>query len=169
MSVYKDSPLGLFLFASQYPPRMKEELLRIAEAIAEAHQVHVIDLVVRGDRGRPVFEVYIDGRDPVTTDICTVVSREISAAVEARNLAVPQYRLEVSSPGIDRPLRHAWQYHKHVGRELRIRMADASGGTLAGALEAVDESGIVIRDMAGGNSRHLRFADMQEVRVAAPW
>jgi ribosome maturation factor RimP len=148
---------------------MKEELLRLAEAVAEAHNVHVIDLVLRGDRGRPVVEVYIDGREPVTTDVCTVVSREIAAEIATRNLSFGQYRLEVSSPGIERPLRHAWQYPKHVGRELRIRMTDASAGTFTGTLEAVEDSGIVIRNTADGAVRAVRFADMQEVRVAAPW
>jgi ribosome maturation factor RimP len=143
-------------------------LRALADEIALRHNAHVVDLVQRGDRSRQVVEVYLDNETGVTADLCSAVSRELVTAVDAGVIVPGNYRLEVSSPGIDRPLRHPWQFPKHVGRTLRVRVQTPEGPRdLRGGLVRVEESGIVLK--FGEGDHLIPFADIQDARVQAPW
>jgi len=148
--------------------RPDPRLLALAEDIALRQHAHVVDLVQRGDRAKQVLEVYLDNETGVTVDLCSQVSRELIAAIDAGRLVEGGYRLEVSSPGIDRPLRHAWQYPKHVGRKLRVRVRTPEGvHEVRGELIRVEQEGVVLHTGEGDTT--VPFADMQESRVLAPW
>lgn len=80
-----------------------------------------------GQGGRAILRIYIDKPNGVTVDDCSNVSRQLSAmlAVEGAaegQLNLGQYNLEVSSPGIDRPLFMPEQYEKYVGQVIRLRL-----------------------------------------------
>jgi ribosome maturation factor RimP len=140
----------------------------MAENIAFRHEARLVDLVQRGHGATQVVEVYLDNATGVTVDLCTEVSRELLSAVDAGGIIEGSYRLEVSSPGIDRPLRHPWQYPKHVGRQIRVRLNTPGGHReVRGELVRADEQGMILR--TGEGEQSILFADMQEGRVVAPW
>lgn len=138
-------------------------------AAVERKGVHCIDLVIRGDRGRPVIEVYVDAEQGITTEICAEVSREVAAAIDASNLIGGEYRLDVSSPGIDRPLKFPWQYRKHSGRHIQVKVR-AEGGeqTVDGTLAGVGEDAITVQTKTG-EPTVVFFATILEARIPAPW
>ena len=77
-------------------------------------------------QGRQVmFRIYIDGPHGVTLDDCSKVSRQISAMMDVEDPIKEQYVLEVSSPGIDRPLFEVEHYRKYIGKRVRIRLYSA--------------------------------------------
>ncbi len=150
--------------------RIPEELRAVVEESAVACGAHVIDLVLRGDPRRPVVEVFVDAEGSVTTELCGEISRRIAAGIDAGNVLAGAYRLEVSSPGIDRPLQHHWQYAKHIGRDVRVRV-QAEGEAVRevrGTLQAVDAAGIRVRTHAG-EEEPIPFAAIQETKVMPPW
>jgi len=69
-----------------------------------------------------VLRIYIDSATGVTIDDCSKVSRQISAMLDVENPVQGQYLLEVSSPGIDRPLFTMADYQKYIGRQVKIRL-----------------------------------------------
>src|SRR5215212_7238292 len=75
-----------------------------------------------GTARRPLLDVRIDRRDgaKVTIDDCAHVSRALEPKLDATGLVGDQYVLEVSSPGVERPLRHAADWRRFVGRRARI-------------------------------------------------
>ncbi len=129
-----------------------------------------MDLVVRGEHGIRVIEVYIDSEAGITSDICTAVSREVAQAIDAAPEIKEAYRLEVSSPGIDRPLKYPWQYRKHIGRRVQVTLLPGQDpAERTGKLLAVDESGIVIQVEARGEEICIPFSALLETSVKAPW
>src|SRR5687768_2288781 len=68
--------------------------------------------------------VYIDGDEGVSLDACTQISRVLESVLDKEPTLGGVYELEVSSPGVSRPLRFPRQYLKHVGRTLRIELTD---------------------------------------------
>lgn len=84
---------------------------------------------------RKSLQVFIDTDAGVTIEQCSIVSRHISKFLETVELFESAYELEVSSPGLDRPLILPRQYHKNVGRVLQI--LKTSGEQFTGELIAV--------------------------------
>lgn len=90
------------------------------EEIISSLGYFLIELVIRGDRHLKIVELYIDNEKGITTDDCVDVSRTINEAIETQNLIEGSFRLDVSSPGIDRPLKFLQQYPKHINRKFEI-------------------------------------------------
>jgi len=150
--------------------RIPEELRVIVEEHVIACGAHVIDLILRGDPRRPVVEVFVDAEVPVTTELCGDISRRIAAGIDAGAFLAPSYRLEVSSPGIERPLQYPWQYRKHVGRDLRVKMQPPGGplSDVQGTLLTADDATVQLRS-AAGEEVLIPFAQILETKVMPPW
>ena len=147
-----------------------ERLRSAAEEVVEQHQAHVIDFLVRGDRGRRVIELYIDSRTGVSLDLCSTVSRALMTLISEKEMVDGDYRMEVSSPGIARPLRFPWQYTKHIGRRLQVRRRDAGEVVQqTGELVSADDEAITLRMGKEGGEARIPFADLIEATVKAPW
>ncbi|MDQ7818247.1 MAG: ribosome maturation factor RimP [Melioribacteraceae bacterium] len=84
----------------------------------------LIDVVLRGDNHLRIIEVYIDSEKGITVDDCSLVSRALNESIEAENLIDTSYRLDVSSPGVDRPLKFLAQYVKHLNRKFEVEHKD---------------------------------------------
>ncbi|MEW6506686.1 MAG: hypothetical protein AB1432_02950 [Bacteroidota bacterium] len=84
----------------------------------------LIDTVIRGDNNLRIVEVYIDSEKGVTVDDCSKISREINQLFDKEDLIGSNYRLDVSSPGVDRPLKFLAQYLKHINRKFEVEYLD---------------------------------------------
>jgi ribosome maturation factor RimP len=146
--------------------KLREE---VANAVSR-HGARVIDVVLRGDHRKPVLEVFIDAENPVTIEQCTQISRDLSGAIESARMLAGTYRLEVSSPGIDRPLQHAWQYPKHVGRKVRVTVRRPEGTLkLVGVLTSADTQGVTVTPAPNEEPVQVAFTDIREALVLPPW
>ena len=148
-----------------------EETLReeVATAVTR-HGAQVIDVVLRGDHRRPVLEVFIDAETPVTIEQCTRISRDLTGVIDAGRRLAGDYRLEVSSPGIERPLQHAWQYPKHVGRKVQVTVRTPDGSRkLVGVLTAAGDEGVTVAPGPKAEPVQLAFTDIREALVLPPW
>lgn len=146
------------------------ELQNLIENCIAKLDVHLIDVVIKGDGSAKSVEVFVDSEKGVTTEICSRVSREIGGLIEAEGAVRGPYRLTVSSPGIDRPLKYFWQYGKHVGRKMQLKVRNP-GGTreVEGRLESAAGGMIVVLSGANGAHESIPFGDVVEARVKAPW
>ncbi|KAF0139619.1 MAG: hypothetical protein FD122_3097 [Stygiobacter sp.] len=86
----------------------------------------LIELNIRGDHHLKVLELYIDNEKGITTDDCVIVSRAVNEAIEAEKLLEENFRLDVSSPGTERPLKFLVQYQKHISRKFEVLYNDAN-------------------------------------------
>ena len=102
----------------------KQQLSKKIEEIVSSHGYFLIELIFRGDRNLLVIELYIDNEIGITTDDCSKVSNVVNEVIESQNLIDTSYRLDVSSPGIERPLKFFAQYKKHMNRKLEIEYSD---------------------------------------------
>jgi ribosome maturation factor RimP len=91
---------------------------------------------------RQKVEVFIDSDTGVDFDVCRTVSRFLEAILDENKWLGETYTLEVSSPGVSRPLSLPRQYKKHLGRKLVITLDDDSQFT--GIMKETDEEGVLI-------------------------
>lgn len=99
---------------------VEEHISLFAKETAENFGFLIIDIVFRGEKGSKVIQVFIDGENPVTAEVCAEISRELAGKIEQNELMKSAYRLEVSSPGIDKPLKYLVQFKKHINRTFEI-------------------------------------------------
>jgi len=145
------------------------DLERLLTPIAQSRNTYLIDLTIRGERGGKVVEIFLDGDSGVSADTCASVSRELSQQLDLAGLFHGRYQLIVSSPGLDRPLKYARQYPKHIGRRLKVVYREESNsGTAEGILSGVTEQDIVL-DLADGRKLKLGFGQLIEARVLPAW
>ena len=89
---------------------------RIAEAVGERN-LYLLEILRRGRQNSTVLEVIVDAEEGVDLDALAELSRSVGGILDEEEEAIKgRYRLEVSTPGLDRPLKHDWQYRKNIGR-----------------------------------------------------
>ena len=103
---------------------------------------------------------------------CERVSRDVSAALDVADLITSAYELEVSSPGLDRPLRRQQDFQRFAGCEARIRLTEGVegrrnfSGRLGGASEAKDGFVAIVCD---GRTYHLPIEDIAKANLVPDW
>lgn len=88
---------------------------------------------------RNVIRIFIDAETGVSIDDCVPVSRHIEGGLDRDK---EDFEIEVSSAGLDRPLKKARQYRKNIGR--RLKLTDRDGNTWKGTIQAADEEGVTL-------------------------
>lgn len=142
----------------------------VKEVIADT-PVFVVEVAVRGTRGSRVVEVYVDSDTDLHVDELARINREVGFLLEMEDVIPERYHLNVSTPGLDRPLSLPRQYKKNMGRALRVHYAreDGSGNTeVEGELMHTDEDAIEIA-ASESDVRRIRFDDILWAKVRLPW
>jgi len=118
----------------------KQKIVEFSKEAAEKFDCLLIDVELRGDSRNKIIEVFIDNKKGITAEVCGDVSKEINVRLEQENIFDGKYRLDVSSPGIDRPLIYIEQFPKNIGRQFKVvYKSDDKKETFEGKLERIIE------------------------------
>ncbi|HVY53861.1 MAG TPA: ribosome maturation factor RimP [Gammaproteobacteria bacterium] len=117
---------------------------------------------------RSIFRVYIDREGGVSHDDCKSVSHQVGAMLDVDGPIQGQYLLEVSSPGLDRPLFALAQYEKQLGKrvKLKLHMPVMQRRNFVGVLKRVEGDQIVLL-LEDGNEVTLAFSAIEKANVIA--
>jgi ribosome maturation factor RimP len=96
----------------------------IAQPVLSDMRLELVDLEFKREGGSWILRFFIDKEGGVTLDDCAAFSREIDVVLEIEDLIPAAYRLEVSSPGLDRPLKKLEDFRRFVGERVKIKMHD---------------------------------------------
>ena len=129
----------------------------------------LVDLRHVGTLERPILQVRVDRPDSrpgqgITADDCARISRSLERFLESSAMVGPRYVLEVSSPGIERPLRWPEHWRRFVGRRARVR-ARAIGGRREVEIVAVPDDGHVTLRPDGGDDITVALDDIHEATL----
>jgi len=98
------------------------EVFELAESLLHETIMEVVDVEFLFERGRWLLRLYIDKEGGVTLDDCALVSRELGDLIEAKSIINYPYVLEVSSPGLNRPLKKEKDFTRSVGKMVVLTM-----------------------------------------------
>ena len=133
----------------------EEALERELEARIEGLGYELVELERAGSKTRPILRIRIDrpGSDAgVTLDDCSQVSRALEAYLDQSPELGERYVLEVSSPGVERPLVKRGDYERFAGKEVSIKTSEAVedlGKRVEGVLRGIDERDVVELEVNG--------------------
>jgi ribosome maturation factor RimP len=126
----------------------------------------LVELERTGSRARPVLRLRIDRPDSspghgISVDDCTQVSRALEAFLESEGGVPDRYVLEVSSPGVERPLVKKRDFERFAGREVAVH----GRGAIHGAAKRVEGELLGLEDAAGEERIRLRTKDGIELTI----
>jgi ribosome maturation factor RimP len=145
---------------------LSDEIKGLAEALLKDESHFVVD-VITSLRQRPQkIVVILDGDKGISIDDCAKLSRDLSNALDEKNLIPEAFVLEVSTPGLDQPLKSKRQYVKNIGRKVKVKMKEK---TVEGKLAAVQENKIEVLQQSGSGKKEAMPAGRQEKMVEIPF
>ncbi len=149
----------------------------LADRVATGHGVEVLELALRGQgRGR-VLSVVLDAEEPVEADVVELVSKDLSRALDEADPVAGSYTLEVSTPGLSRPLHTRRDFRRQRGHEVNIVRAAAPGAgngdpeprtsTLQGVVVDADDEAVMLE--VGGGQVRVPLSEVVRGKVVLPW
>ena len=113
----------------------------LIEPILDEMDIELVDVEYLSEGGRWVLRIYVDREGGITLNDCVRVTREIEDLIEVKDFFRQPYVLEVSSPGLNRPLKKEKDFVRAVGKDVKIRMADPIDGrrNFQGKLESFED------------------------------
>ena len=135
--------------------------------IIEAHNYELVDVEYVKEAGQWYLRAYIDKEGGFTIDDCELVSRAFSDLLDQDDFIEDAYILEVSSPGLGRPLKKEKDYVRSMGKHLEIRTYRAIEGEkeFYGILTAYDDKSVTIQPEEGEAMTFLK-SDIALIRLA---
>jgi ribosome maturation factor RimP len=157
--------------AQERDAQLDARIRAIAAPIVEGDGLDLEEVEVRGQRGSRKVRLVVHAEEGLDIDVIARLSRRVGAALDEQDVVAGSYMLEVTSPGVDRPLRTARDFARNVGREVRVaRRAEVvvDGPTESvGTLDAVDDEQIQLR--VDGTEVTIPLRDVDHGKVVLPW
>jgi ribosome maturation factor RimP len=137
----------------------------LIEPIVDELGFQLVDVEYLTDLGRWVLRIYIDREGGITVDDCAKVSRELGDLIDVKNIIEHDYVLEVSSPGLNRPLKKEADFIRVIGKKIKVRTRMPSNGkrNFIGILNDLREHEIYIQ--SEGELITLAWADVERANL----
>ena len=144
---------------------------QLADPLVEGEGMEIVDIEFRyeGSRGGRVLRLYLDKEGGPNVDDLGRVSRQLSELLDAEDTIDGSYTLEVSSPGINRPLKKPAHFARFVGKRIRVRTRDLIDGrrSFLGILGQVVEDSVIL--MQEGKHYQIPFSMIEKSNYDHDW
>ena len=128
--------------------------------------MELVDVEFQFERGKWILRIFIDKKGGITIDDCAGISRELGDLIEAENIIGLSYVLEVSSPGLNRPLRKENDFIRSIGKMVQLRMSRPVNkrSNFTGFLADIKE-GMITLMMDDNNVVELPLKEIEKARL----
>src|SRR5688572_13026616 len=141
---------------------LAEEIRQLAHQTLDHESHFIVDVVVSRKSPKKVL-VIVDGDNGVTIDDCADLSNALSGKLDESGLLDEAYFLEVSTPGLDQPLKLKRQYKKNIGRNFKVKLQDK---IVEGLLSGVTDEEIEVVQKIGKKETNLVKIPFSEIEKA---
>ncbi len=142
-----------------------ERLQRLLEPVVKMLGYELVGIEYFPTGHHYILRVYIDKEAGVTLDDCEIVSHQVSALLDVEDPIRGQYTLEVSSPGLDRPLFTAEHFRRFSGKQVKLRLSTPLNGrrNYKGRLQGLDDGKVMLE--VDGARVDLPLEDIEKARL----
>ncbi len=132
--------------------QLVEAIEKLTLPVLESGGHELVDLQIRGGKGKTVIDILVDKKEGrIRLDECARINRAVTAGIETGNLIAHSYVVNVSSPGLDRPLKSPRDFQRSVGQKMKIVLSEPVEGKneYAGALEDIQNETLILKASNG--------------------
>ena len=143
-------------------PKTIEEV--VAKAL-DAQHMELVELVIQNQGRKKVLQFFVDKAGGITLDDCGELTDKIDAVLEMENLIDGAYILEVSSPGVQRPLKKPEHFKRFTGERVKIvlKIPLEGRGFFTGVIASADDNGFVLDD--GTNQFNFKYDNIKKANL----
>ena len=122
---------------------LKDHIKKICDKL----EIKFIEASIHGHKNKQNIKVMVDTEEGINLQECQKISREISDIIFRKDLIMGGYRLDVSSPGLDKPLQYDYEYKRNIGKILTVLYMDEENNLteIVGELTEYNADGIVLK------------------------
>jgi len=149
--------------------KVEQLKLEILKKLENTH-FHLLDFMTVRHKNKMQIRVFLDRDDGyLSHGDCKHWSSEIKDIIDGKDLISEDYRLEVSSPGIGRPLKEAWEFKKNLEKNFSVDCLDEDNSTqkYTGILAGVENDGIIL--LIENKERKILWDRINKAKVVTPW
>ncbi len=148
---------------------LNEKIAHILQPILYEHECELIEFQVCGHPKSRLVKIYADKPGGISIHTCTRIARQLRDRIDADIDALDygNYRIEVSSPGIDRPLKTLNDFKRHIGRVINFKLIDSANPEILGELIKVENDILEIRNK--GTVISLPFEEIKTGKIQIQW
>jgi ribosome maturation factor RimP len=160
--------IGVFFLESMERGELLDRLWKLLEPVVESRGLELLEVEFQRETRGWVLRLYIDREEGgVTLDDCTAVSREVGDLLDVKDPIDHPYHLEVSSPGLDRPLRRPKDFQRWAGHRVRIMVSGPRKKTIQGVLSGLQDETVEIETALG--PQRVPLKDIAKARLVYEW
>jgi ribosome maturation factor RimP len=148
-----------------FESKLKDYIKEICENL----NFKFIETSVHGHKNKYNIKVIADTEEGITLEECQKISREISDIIFRKDLIFGDYRIDVSSPGLDKPLQYDYEYKRNIGRNLIVSYINENNKIteITGELTNIDADGIVLKIKE--ESITVKFEKINQAKIKLKW
>ncbi len=139
---------------------LEAQIREIVEQHLPGEQFFITEVRAKKGGAKTKVSIFVDGDQGIDIGICAQLNRKVGLELEARGLMSGPYTLEVSSPGLDQPLKTPRQYRGNLGRNIRIHLTDEQ---VEGELDSVSEEFITVKQKSKKGQVTVRQIPFQDI------
>ena len=141
----------------------------LVRPVVESAGLELWEVTFRKEAGRMMLRVTVDRDGGIDVDTISEMSERLSRRLDLEDFGRGRYQLEVSSPGLERPLRQPRHFQRSVGEQVKVKTVEPVAGSKihAGALVSADAEAIVIATDAG--ELRVQYANVASARTVFEW
>lgn len=145
---------------------IQEEITKLAEPLLLHEGLELVAVEYKMEESQWIVRVFIDKEGGVTLGDCAKVSRELGNLLDIKDIIIHEYNLEVSSPGLDRPLVKEIDFLKNKGKKIKIKVDEKIDDrrNFTGILEGIDGDDVILEGEQGDRWR-IPFANIDKARL----
>ncbi len=131
--------------------RVYKEMVDLIKPVVEDKGLELVDVEYRRESGGFVLRIIIFKKNGVSIDDCAAVSREVGQLLDVEDILDHGYNLEVSSPGLTRPLKNRRDFERNIGEKVDITCRLEEGGTevIRGVIRGIDDMSVTLESDSG--------------------
>jgi len=148
--------------ASPYQERVAQQVSELISPVVADLGFELVDVMFRRESHGNVLRIVIFAEAGIGVDDCALVSREVSRILDVEERIDQAYHLEVSSPGLDRPLETARDFSRYRGRQVRVVLAETLE-EVTGTIAGVDEDRVMLS--IGEGQREIKLAQVSKAKL----
>lgn len=147
---------------------IKEKIEELVNAHLKDDRIFLVDVQIAGGRNARKITVLVDSDEGVSIDECARISRSLSEDLDQMDIIEGNFFLDVSSPGLDQPLKLERQYRKNIGRNVKV--VTKEGAEIKGKLKSISDEGIMLERQPSKKLKEsikdfIKFEEIKHTKV----